>query len=103
MKKLTFIMMICIIPSIAAANEPASSREHLCKSVYDATSALMKLRQQDAPLPEVMKIANGNQTLEAITIDAYKVPLYSTEEYKKNAISNFANKYYSACFHENSH
>jgi hypothetical protein len=72
------------------------------KRVSEYAEVIMKARQNGAPIASMIDInhkqgasyAGASDLLDSMTIEAYKIPQYSSPEFKKKAITDFKNKWY---------
>lgn len=96
MKKL-FVALI-MIPVVAWAT-PAEQ----CAIEYRVAQDVMELRQQNAPMPEIVAEANAVQDISqrlmvlAILYKAYDQPSWSMPGARSNTVKRFANEIYMAC------
>ena len=74
----------------------------LCESMGEVAKDLMTARQAGTDMSALMKVADGlkgmNEYARTVTIAAYEVPAYATEEMKLKSISDFSNKIQLACY-----
>jgi hypothetical protein len=97
MKKL--ILTALMIPLLAQARPDA------CLNIKNVASTIMQARQAEVEA-QVVVDKLGKEVKEEwlyrahmhIVIAAYQRPVYATDMYKKRIISEFANKYYIACW-----
>lgn len=87
----------------------SKSEQEYCNSLYSFAETTMRVRQggmslKDAldsqPKPSTTATQAENEMLpllQAILYEAYKQPLYRTEEYKKEIITEFSKDVYLAC------
>tara|TARA_R110000803_G_C11762451_1_gene294117 strand:+ start:97 stop:375 length:279 start_codon:yes stop_codon:yes gene_type:complete len=83
----------------------AQARPDTCLNIKNVASSVMQARQAGAEA-QVLVGALGKTKKEEwlyrahmqIIIEAYQIRVYATEMYKKRIISEFANKYYIACW-----
>lgn len=85
----------------------SKSEQEYCNSLYEFAEVAMQVRQNGMSLKDAL--AKTPQTtdiqaekelvplLHAILYEAYKQPLYHTEEYKKEIITEFSKDVYLAC------
>lgn len=81
----------------SASAEPEGGEEITCEQYFTLGESIMRARQTGVAMPEMMKIAEGNALFRALIITAYEKGLYSTKEYQKREINEFANDVYMAC------
>ena len=84
----------------------SKSEQEYCNSLYTFAETAMQVRQggmslkdalskQPTPTSDIEK--ETVPLLQAILYEAYKQPLYHTEEYKKEIITEFSKDVYLAC------
>ena len=85
----------------------SKSEQEYCNSLYTFAETAMTVRQGGMSLKDALSKQpkpTGTQAedevlplLQAILYEAYKQPLYHTEEYKKEVITEFSKDVYLAC------
>lgn len=90
MKQLIALALIALSFSAAANNE-------YCESLHGLAAKIMSVRQNEASMPELMKIVGDNAVAAEIVREAYKQQRYSSDEYQKKATDQFANEVYMTC------
>lgn len=87
----------------------SKSEQEYCNSLYTFAETAMRVRQEGMPLkdaldsqPKPSSTATQAENemlplLQTILYEAYKQPLYHTEEYKKEIITEFSKDVYLAC------
>lgn len=84
----------------------SNEEKQYCNSLYEFAEVAMQVRQNGMSLKDALaKTPQANTQaeneilplLQAILYEAYKQPLYHTEEYKKEVISEFSKDVYLAC------
>lgn len=68
-----------------------------CEQIASLAETVMKARQAELDVVGMMKQAKGSKLFTILVKSAYKEPGYSTEEFKKNAISEFKAHWYLVC------
>ena len=98
------VLWMLALGSLSAITSLAQTNSELretCKLIYDFAEAIMARRQKNEALPAVLGLADKaggyKELIEALTIDAYNIPLEVTEPEKQEAIRSFANNSYLAC------
>ena len=94
MKKLLTTLALTTALSFSANADDAVD---LCVSYSDAAEIIMTKRQNNASMADLYKLADGEQAIIVLMKEAYKVPLYSSAEYKSNAIDEFKNDIFMLC------
>jgi hypothetical protein len=102
MKKLLLIALISAGPSLVYADEGITENE--CLNIYKVAKNAMHLRQLGVPIVDQMKIIDDakinkstKEFMGIIVEKAYEKPKFSSEEYKTEATTEFANEWYIAC------
>lgn len=78
-----------------------------CLDLYEVSHSIMQARQHGVPLKQSLAVLNAesdsnkhvemNRVLNAVVVDAYKVPLFQTEQNKQVAAEEFAVNIYVSC------
>lgn len=81
-----------------------AEKSKACGSVSDFAESVMEARLRGIPIQDALGAIDGSDmsavyksTFKGVIIQAYKQPNFSTDEYKKEAIREFALKQYLAC------
>ncbi|WP_305967426.1 hypothetical protein [Marinobacter salsuginis] len=90
MRKLMLCLLV-VLPSISLAEQPS------CEDVSDLARDVMRNRQANIPMAEMMKATEGMPMVQSIIKEAYKIPRYGSEEFKRDAMTDFSNNWYMAC------
>ncbi|TNE87039.1 MAG: hypothetical protein EP324_08175 [Gammaproteobacteria bacterium] len=99
MKKRTIgqILAVTFMPlTVVNANETGASDDN-CNYSYELAHSVMEARQLGVPLPNLVKIADGNELMLALIEEAYSKPKYASEDYKTMKANDFANDVYLIC------
>ena len=89
-----------LLPAVAIA-EPTP--HEFCTGIAGLAEAVMEGRQNGTPMPAMMDVAAQgsdkeiNSVMEALIIDAFSHPRYSTERVKQSTIGDFADSAYLSC------
>jgi 3-hydroxyisobutyrate dehydrogenase-like beta-hydroxyacid dehydrogenase len=89
------ILAAMLLAPAVNASEP--TKQDLCKSFATYAETVMTARQNGATLVKMLDIAADSEIAQAIIIDAYQSPSYSTDKYKTNAAVEFSNKVLLTC------
>lgn len=107
------IMSCTPAPALAATHDDVqAAKEQACESVAGLAESVMRARQSGAPLAGIMKHANGLKTeskddelmkakLKSFIVEAYEHPKFNSEQFKQNAIQDFADKKQLQCLKYN--
>lgn len=70
-----------------------------CKNAQDIAESIMKGRQQGVAMSKMMEVAEGDAAniLEALIIEAYDRPRYSTEKMQQRSVQGFRDDVYLEC------
>lgn len=83
--------------ALIALSFSATANNEYCESLHGLAAKIMSVRQDEASMPELMKIVGDNAVASEIVREAYKQQRYSSEEYQKKAVDQFANEVYMIC------
>lgn len=84
----------------------SNEEKQYCNSLYEFAEVAMQVRQNGMSLKDALAKTPQPNTeaekeivplLHAILYDAYEQPLYHTEEYKKEIVTEFSKDVYLAC------
>ena len=102
--KVLIMVLLCVVLSMVSIANAGGSKDAAEKAeiISDIAKTIMSARQAGVPMSKLMKLNHNEKAsyaeisdiLDEITIDAYEVPRFSTEEYKQKAITDFQNKWY---------
>jgi hypothetical protein len=92
----TLTLSFTLIAAPLYAQEPQS--EDPCPALGDLARAIMENRQVGTPINRMMEIANGQELVIAITLEAYQQPQYSTPANQSRAVTEFSNDMMTACY-----
>lgn len=84
--------------TLLAAPALAEWRES-CGQVGDLAEVVMENRQGGISMARMMRVAQGEaqEIAEAIIIDAYDYPRFSTSKVKRQTVEDFRDKWYAQC------
>jgi hypothetical protein len=106
MRTLFITIGLSAISSIAVAQTlPNSFDSSVCPMVGSLATTVMTKRQANVPMSDLMQALDKmdqstptTRVIKTMTIQAYSVPLFSTDEAKQSEISDFANGVMVACY-----
>lgn len=112
MKKIIITMLMVIMVALAITPLLGDEDEGPCAEIYVIAEMSMTLRQDNISMKRVIKSVksadsetktekDAESVVIKIIIDAYKTPLYGTKKYKRQAIREFANKWFLRCIENN--
>lgn len=94
------VFIVALLTATSAhAEEP--SKDEYCASWGRLASKIMELRQDEAPMSNVMEIATGGSTDASernIVMAAYNEPAYGSDAAKQKAVDAFRNKIELQCY-----
>lgn len=100
MKKFVFVALLLT----AATPVYADLRKELCTEVSSLAITIMTARQSGVPLDTMLQAADQNapplieKLANAMILDAYKTPQYSSQSLQGTAIIDFATQVTVACY-----
>jgi hypothetical protein len=96
---------LILITALTMSLSTYAARPDLCLNVKTVSAAIMEARQAGRDAQEVVSIVSQEAKQEwvykaymHIVINAYQIPIFETDMYKQQAVKEFANKYYIACW-----
>lgn len=95
MKKVILILLFVFL----SFNVYAESKDidEICGNASEMAEAIMKARQNNAPMRKIMNSAPENKLIKIMIKDAYSQPRMNVEENQQDMITDFGNKYYKQC------
>ena len=90
-----FILLALMLSTGIQANE---QRDLTCKKIESAARATMMARQEGTPMSKMMEGAGDNDLLRAIVVRAYKTNKFMTSAYKMEAVNDYGEELYLACY-----
>jgi hypothetical protein len=96
------LAVLTLSTNVALAAKPSDETLSYCKTLSDMAGSIMKSRQDEMPMAEMMKVISGGEpdlaSLGAVIVkDAYSTSAFRTEEDRKRAVSEFKEKWFSLC------
>ena len=96
------LAVLTLSNDVALAAKPPDETLSYCKTLSEMAGSIMKNRQDEMHMAEMMKVATGGEPdldeLGAVIIkDAYSTSAFSTEDNQKNAVNEFKEKWFSLC------
>lgn len=90
-----------MVATSAFAAKPTEEALGFCTSVSEMAGSIMKGRQAEVSMAKMMKATSGDPQMDNlgadIIKDAYKTSAFRTPENQNRAVSEFENKWFSAC------
>ena len=78
----------------------AATKVDLCNALEEMAMSIMEARQTNIPMSKIYEITKDNPITKSLTIAAYDLPRFSTEEYQQNSINDFGSKAFKSCISE---
>ena len=94
------ITLAAALAATLLTTTPVTAKEDVCISLAELASSVMELRQGGVPLSEMMKIAEGDELLRLLALDAYSEPRFSSKEHQDLSVTDFSDKWALACYNE---
>jgi hypothetical protein len=82
------------------AEEAGEAKEDVCAELAELARDVMELRQDGVPLSQLMKIAESEEILRLLALDAYRKSRFGSKEYRDLAVTDFSDKWALACYNE---
>lgn len=97
MKKL---LLITALLSTSAIANTQNEEFKTCKSLEILAGTIMKARQDNRSMSDLLEVTRGNKIATALVTDAYRQPAYVTEANKSVAVQEFKNAIFKFCYNE---
>ena len=97
-KHLTALTLTLALATTAQAEEPTPAE--LCKGLSETASSFMDARQRGVAMSKLMEIAGDSSLMQAMVVDVYDVPRYTTDAHQTREVRDFENKVYLQCYRE---
>lgn len=96
-------LFLCLLAAVLggpALGQMKQSDEEFCAGLSQTAAAIMKARQNGVTMAKMMQIAanDGGAIYKTLTVEAFEVQRFSTEENKMKAVLDFENKTYLDCY-----
>lgn len=94
-------MALWVTPVLVATATPSIAQETKdpCIIWGELAATIMELRQEGVNMGSAMGVTD-NELARMLVIAAYETPRFSTEDYKQQAIQDFANEVMTICYKE---
>lgn len=101
MKHLLFLAAALVISTAAMAGAPSKEKLESCTTLSNSAKGIMKARQNGVPMAKLMAIDSKDQAYNDVLAEmikgAFKVSKFSTDDYKQQAMQDFADKWFASC------
>ena len=92
---------LTVVLALLAFNAQAEqTKEDLCFEYEKLARHLMDARQYGVPLAKAYKTAKDSQVIKNMVLNAYKEPMWPTDEYKEKAINTFSDEWLLVCLRD---
>lgn len=92
------LAILLIIPVLSWAGSEKLESDRPCKNVEIFSEKIMKARQEGVPLTDMMEVADDNQELRHIMMEAYDYPRITTPSLLRQVIQDFKNDQALKCY-----
>ena len=89
-KTILALTLIASMPATAQVSE-------FCKSITDISETIMEKRQDGVKMIDMLNLVKDNGVVKDIVLDAYDFPKFSTDENKREMVSDFSDRWLMAC------
>ena len=97
MKALLLTIALAATPAVA---KEEATKQDICDAYGKVAEAIMTARQGGVSMSKSMALADDNNLVKSLVIEAYEQPAYSTESVKKKTIRDFADNFLLVCYKE---
>lgn len=91
------LILAAAITALSFTANAEDTKQSQCAEIASLAGNIMTLRQVGKPMAEVYKIANGSKLIEAMAVQAYETPRFSTKQAKDEYIGKFKDTWFLAC------
>lgn len=96
------LAVLTLSTNVALAAKPSDEALSHCTTLSEMAGSIMKKRQDEMPMAEMMKVISGGESdlaaLGAVIVkDAYSTSAFRTAEDQKSAVREFKEKWFSLC------
>jgi len=99
MQKLTrfTLLIVALLTPISLLATEDTEVPDPCPSVIELAEQIMSARQAGVSMAELMEVME-NKYQQKLVLEAYQIPLYTTQEYRDSETTEFGNKHGVACY-----
>lgn len=97
----TAILIAALLTATSAAQASEPTKDELCAGWGGLAAKIMELRQDEAPMSDLMKAASASEidkAQRAVITAAYNEPVYGSTAAKQKAVDAFRNKIELECY-----
>ena len=91
----TLLLTAALLSFTVSAKDNMSDNE-FCETVSETAEAVMQNRQAGSDMADLYKITKTKMS-RLMVVEAYKIPQYSTEKYRKREVMAFKNSWFRSC------
>ena len=88
---------VAAVAIVAATSAVAETKQETCTLIGQLAAVIMEKRQDGVDMSRLMEIAD-TELVQELVIFAYEMPRYSSEDYKRTAVQDFANEAMGVCY-----
>lgn len=106
-KTLLGLLLLAVTPTLVPTPAMAQNQvdiSKLCPKIGELSTLVMRAKQSGVPLTKSMSLAESitmpalKELVRKILLDAYGRPNYSSDLYRQNQVTEFANEWTLACY-----
>jgi len=97
MMNLNLKAAVAAVAIVAASSAAAETKQETCTLIGKLAAVIMEKRQDGVDMSRLMEIAE-TELVQRLVIFAYEMPRYSSEDYKRTAVQDFANEAMGVCY-----
>ena len=88
--------VVAAVAIVAASSAVAETKQERCTLIGKLAAVIME-KQDGVDMSSLMEIAE-TELVQRLVIFAYEMPRYSSEDYKRTAVQDFANEAMGVCY-----
>jgi len=88
---------VAAVAIVAASGAVAETKQERCTLIGKLAAIIMENRQEGVDMSKLMEISE-TELVQSLVIFAYEMPRYSSEDYKRTAVQDFANEAMGVCY-----
>jgi hypothetical protein len=85
------------IAALISSPATAEDRLKICEQFSEGVGEIMKARQRNVPMADVVNVFKRDPSIVKIIILAYEKPRFHSEKQQQNAVEDFRNNAYLTC------
>jgi poly-D-alanine transfer protein DltD len=94
------LAVLALLPATGQAEKSFKERMEACKAIEKLAESVMSARQRGVAMSKMLEIVNDgepNELVNAMVMDAWDKPRYSTERHQQRSISDYRDAAFGAC------